>query len=155
MKKEENLEISPITGATSVLVETVNSKTSRICMDSGFMTNDDFKIENTELLKQYESSMPQLIKDNRYIDESLNQNWYLSSVQFTTGMIYPMPNSIDGYDWAFSPVVDIDPSESEKYPIPGKEGEFYTTKLDTDATERYTKYDFRGVCKRAGAVVEV
>jgi hypothetical protein len=75
MKKEENLETSPITGANSVLVETVNNKTSRICMDSGFMTNDDFKIENTELLEQYESSMPQLIKDNVYIDESLSYSW--------------------------------------------------------------------------------
>ena len=68
-------------------------------------------------------------------------------------MIYPMPNNQESYDWAFSPIVEIDLSQRMQYPKPGKEGEYYETKLDTDATERYSKDDFRSVCKRAGAVV--
>ena len=155
MKKEENLEISPITGKESVIVETLNGKTSKVCMDTGYMTNNDFAFDNKETLAKYEESMPQIIIDNKYKDESLKQWWYLTSIQFKTGMIYPMPNSTKGYDWAFSPVVQIPESEQSKFPIPGKEGEFYKTRLDTEATERYTNSDFRGVCKRAGAVVGI
>jgi len=155
MKKEENLEISPISNSKSVIVESVDGKTSRMCMDTGFMTNDDFSYKNKELIEQYEDSMPQLIKDNRFSDDALEQYWYLSSVQFTTGMIYPIPNNTGDYDWAFSPVVEIDLSERFNYPVPGKDGEYYETRLDTDATQRYTKDDFRAVCKAAGAVVEV
>ena len=152
-KKVDDLETSPITGKESVIVEVVNEKTCKICMDSGYMTNDDFSFNNKELIENYESSMPQIIIDNKYKDESLKQWWYLTSIQFTTGMIYPMPNSQGDWDWAFSPVVEIPEEEQNKFPIPGKEGEFYKTRLDTDATERYTKSDFRGVCKRAGAVI--
>tara|TARA_R100001015_G_C4634968_1_gene202889 strand:- start:4781 stop:5260 length:480 start_codon:yes stop_codon:yes gene_type:complete len=155
VKIPENLEVSPISGKESVIVETVNEKISRICMDSGYMTNDDFSFDNIELIEKYEESMPQIIIDNKYKDEDLQQWWYLTTVQFTTGMIYPMPNSTKGYDWAFSPVVQIPESEQSKFPIPGKEGEFYKTRLDTEATERYTNSDFRGVCKRAGAVVGI
>ena len=42
MKAEENLEISPISGKESVIVEVVDGKTSKVCMDTGYMTNDDF-----------------------------------------------------------------------------------------------------------------
>tara|TARA_Y100000004_G_C8894614_1_gene403568 strand:+ start:327 stop:788 length:462 start_codon:yes stop_codon:yes gene_type:complete len=153
MKAEENLEISPISGKESVIVEVVDGKTSKVCMDTGYMTNDDFSFDNTELLEKYEDSMPQIIVDNKYKDDDLKQFWYLTSIQFRTGMIYPMPNNQESYDWAFSPIVEIDLSQRMQYPKPGKQGEYYETKLDTDATERYSKDDFRSVCKRAGAVI--
>ena len=153
MKKEENLEISPISGKKSVIVETLNGKTSKVCMDTGYMTNNDFSFDNKEILKKYEESMPQIIIDTKYKDDDLQQFWYLTSIHFKTGMIYPMPNSHNEYDWAFSPIVEIDLSERMQYPKPGEEGKYYETKLDTDATERYSKDDFRGVCKRAGAVI--
>ena len=155
MKKEENLEISPISGKKSVIVETLNGKTSKVCMDTGYMTNNDFSFDNKEILKKYEESMPQIIIDTKYKDDDLQQFWYLTSIHFKTGMIYPMPNSHNEYDWAFSPIIEISGDERLKYPKPGKDGEYYDSKLDTDATERYSKDDFRGVCKRAGAVIEL
>ena len=69
-KKVDDLETSPITGKESVIVEVVNEKTSKICMDSGYMTNDDFSFNNKELIENYESSMPQIIIDNKYKDEA-------------------------------------------------------------------------------------
>ena len=111
MKAEENLEISPISGKESVIVEVIDGKTSKVCMDTGYMTNDDFSFDNTELLEKYEDSMPQIIVDNKYKDDDLKQFWYLTSIQFRTGMIYPMPNNQESYDWAFSPIVEIDLSQ--------------------------------------------
>ena len=67
VKIPENLEVSPISGKESVIVETVNEKISRICMDSGYMTNDDFSFDNIELIEKYEESMPQIIIDDKHI----------------------------------------------------------------------------------------
>ena len=155
MKKKEITEISPMTGKSSVIVEKVDGKISKICMDSGFMTNEDFAIENTEKLQKYEESMPQLIVDNKYKDDALGQYWYLTSVQFRTGMIYHQPCAHSTYEWAFSPVQSLDADEQKQYPVPGKHNEYYESRLATEATEIYQKYDFRGACKRAGAVMDV
>jgi len=128
--KTELTEKSPITGNDCVIVEIIDGKTSKICMESGFMTK----------LK----------------DEELGQYWYLTSVQFRTGMIYPQPNEKDAnnYEWAFTPIVELSDEEKKNYPIPGKEGEYYGTRLATEITETYKSDQFKHVCKRAGAVIE-
>ena len=36
-----------------------------------------------------------------------------------------------------------------------KHNEYYESRLATEATELYQKYDFRGACKRAGAIMDV
>ena len=56
-------------------VEIIDGKTSKICMESGFMTNTDFNIENKELLAKYEESMPELMIDTKLKDEELGQYW--------------------------------------------------------------------------------
>ena len=151
--KKDTTEISPFTGKESVIVEQVGDKTSKICMDSGFMTNEDFSIDNVELIEKYESSMPKLMIEKRYKDDDLGQYWYLTSIQFRTGMIYPQPSQQDDYEWCFSPVIELDPDEQKQYPVPGKEGEYYNTRLGTEHTEYYNKHDFTGACRRAGAIV--
>jgi len=151
--KKDTTEISPFTGKESVIVEIVDGKTSKICMDSGYMTNEDFSIDNTELINTYESSMPKLMIEKRYKDDDLGQYWYLTSIQFTTGMIYPQPDTVNEYEWCYSPVIKLDAEEQQQYPVPGKDGEFYNTRLGTEHTEYYTKYNFTAACRRAGAIV--
>jgi hypothetical protein len=151
--KKDTTENSPFTGKESVIVEIVDGKTSKICMDSGYMTNDDFNINNKEILSKYEESMPKLMIEKKYKDTELGQYWYLTSIQFKTGMIYPQPNTIDEYEWVFAPVIGLDADEQLQYPVPGKDGEFYNTRLATEHAEYYTKHNFQGACKRAGAII--
>ena len=154
--KTELTEKSPITGNDCVIVEIIDGKTSKICMESGFMTNDDFAIGNDELLAKYEETMPEIIVDSKLKDEELGQYWYLTSVQFRTGMIYPQPSEHDAnkYEWAFTPVIELSEKERLEYPVPGKEGEYYEQRLATEITETYKSDQFKAVCKRAGAVIE-
>jgi len=151
--KKEITETSPFTGKDSVIVEIVDGKTSKICMDSGYMTNVDFNYDNTDLILKYEESMPKLMIDLKYKDEHLGQYWYLTSIQFKTGMIYPQPCKHGEYEWSFSPVIELNEEEKLKYPIPEKDGEYYDTRLATEHSETYSKHDFTGACRRAGAVV--
>ena len=154
--KTEITEKSPITGNDCVIVEIIDGKTSKICMESGYMTNTDFDINNEELLAKYEESMPELMIDTKLKDEELGQYWYLTSVQFRTGMIYPQPseNDVNKYEWAFTPVIELSEEEKLQYPKPGKDDEYYDTRLATEITETYKSDQFKAVCKRAGAVIE-
>ena len=60
----------------------------------------------------------------------------------------------NNYEWAFTPIVELSDEEKKNYPIPGKEGEYYGTRLATEITETYKSDQFKHVCKRAGAVIE-
>jgi len=155
MIKKEKTEISPITGTDAVIVEHVNEVESKVCMDSGFMTTGDFKFENVDKLNKYEESMPQLMIDTKYKDIDLGQYWYLTTIQFKTGMIYPQPNGQSSYEWAFTPVVQLDEEEKLQYPVPGKHNEYYESRLATEHTELYKKYNFKAACLRAGAVINM
>ncbi len=151
--KKDTTEISPFTGKESVIVEIVDGKTSKICMESGYMTNEDFGFDNKDLLAKYEETMPKLMIETKYKDEDISQYWYLTSIQFRTGMIYPQPNKIDEYEWVFAPIIELDADEQKQYPVPGKDEEFYNTRLGTEHAEYYTKLGFTAACRRAGAVV--
>jgi hypothetical protein len=154
--KTEITEKSPITGNDCVIVEVIDGKTSKICMESGYMTNSDFNFANTDKLAKYEESMPELMIDTKLKDEDISQFWYLTSVQFRTGMIYPQPSEVDvnKYEWAFTPIIELSEEEKLNYPVPGKDGEYYNTRLATEITETYKSDQFKAVCKRAGAVIE-
>ena len=44
--------------------------------------------------------------------------------------------------------------EQKQYPIPDKDGEFYTTKLDVENAETYGQYEFLQACKEMGITVD-
>jgi len=155
MIKKEKTELSPITGKDSVIVEHVNGVESRVCMESGFMTTGDFSFSNVEKLAKYEESMPQLIVDTKYKDDDLEQYWYLTTIQFKTGMIYPQPTKHSEYEWAFTPIMQLDAEAKLQYPVPGKHNEYYESRLATEHTELYQKYNFNAACQRAGAVINI
>ena len=154
MEKTDLTEISPITGNTSVIVETDdNGVESRICMDSGYTTTSKYKI-GSKHIEEYEQTTAKVIKELRYEDKKLNQYWYLTTVMFTHGMIYP-DGDLENWQWCYAPIIELNEEESKNYPIPGKDGEFYTSRLGVDVAEFYPKDRFAEVCIRAGIAKEV
>ena len=87
--KSDLTEISPFTDKKSVIVEKTDTGIeTRICMDTGYTTNSDYKI-GSENIKKVEESTSRLIKELRFSDILLNQYWYPTTAMFSTGMIYP------------------------------------------------------------------
>ena len=144
---------SPFTGEKSVVVEEYNGVETRICMDTGFTTNSQYKIGSTEI-EEFESTTAELIKNLRFTDEDLGQYWYPTTVMFTRGIIYP-EGGLKDWMWVYAPIVELTEEEKKEYPVPGKEGEYYETRVATDLAERYQPTDFRSVCKRVGLAKEV
>lgn len=149
----DTTETSPFTGEKSVIVEEYNGIETRICMDTGFTTNSEYKVGSNKI-EEFEATTAELIKNLRFTDEKLSQYWYPTTVMFTKGMIYP-EGGLKDWSWVYAPIVELTEEEKAEYPIPGKEGEFYETRIATDMAERYAPKDFRSVCKRVGLAQEV
>ena len=144
---------SPFTNKKSVVVEEYNGVETRICIDTGYTTNSQYKI-GSEKIDEFESTTSELIRNLRYTDWKLGQYWYPTTVMFTNGIIYPEGGLTD-WVWVYAPIVELSEEEKKDYPVPGKEGEYYETRVAVDVAERYDHKDFRSVCKRVGLAKDV
>ena len=124
---------------------------SYMCFNCGFMCNSHYtegnldKVENTS----------QLVNELKFLDEERQIYWYPSVVNMgPKGVIYPEGNT-ENWVWKYAEVVEVPKEEQEQYPIPGKDGEFYTEKLDVENAETYGQYEFLDACKKMGITMEL
>jgi hypothetical protein len=146
-------EISPITGNKCVLVEadeTTNIE-SRICMESGYTTNERLKIDSDDITR-YESTITEFMCTMKYVDEELGCIWYPTFINLPNGMVYCEPKD-DKLVWKTANVIEISEVERLKYPIPNKEGEYFTSRLDVENAKTYDKYDFKSALDELYSIV--
>ncbi len=136
-------EISPITGNKCVIVEADENTNieSRICMESGYSTADTLK-QGSNTIEKYEQGLSKFMCEKKFIDETSGLIWYPSFMQLPTGMLYCDEDSNSQLQWKVAGVVEITEKDRQKYPIPGKSDEYFTTRLDVDSAKTYDKYDF-------------
>jgi len=139
---------SPFTNKKSVVVESDGNNETRLCMDTGFTTSSEYKI-NSEKIEEFESTTSELIRTLRYTDEELGQYWYPTTIMFSDGVIYPSGHHTN-WNWSFSPIIPISKEERENYPVPGKDGSFYDTRLATEQSKVFAHTQFREVCMSVG-----
>jgi len=126
---------------------------SYLCMKTGFSTNSKLKIGSSELTEELNKS-PELIRAVQFYDEDLDLVWIPTIMNIpNVGMLFPEGN-LEGWGWSFAPIVDIPEDEREKYPVPEKDGEFYTNKLDIDNTKKYQKNEFDKALIDMGVISE-
>ena len=112
------------------------------------MSHSNYTLENMDNIKH----TTKLIKDLSFEDTERNIFWYPSVVNMgKLGIIYPDGTPQD-WAWKMARVVEVDEDEKEKYPIPGKDGEYYTERLDIDNALEFGQYEFLSACKAMGIV---
>tara|TARA_R100000005_G_C4988061_1_gene195900 strand:+ start:597 stop:1052 length:456 start_codon:yes stop_codon:yes gene_type:complete len=142
-------EKSPFTNRVAVIVEKDdNAGVSKMCMDTGYNTNSNLTIGNDQV-KEFESRSPKIILETRYEDKLLGQYWYLTTIVMEHAMLYP-EGTKENYQWVYAPVVQIPKDEQIKYPIPGRDGEYYQTRLGIEIAEKFPRDKFMDACKRMG-----
>ena len=121
---------------------------SYMCFNCGFMSNSNYTDENMDKIQQ----TSQLVKDLSVKDYDRNIWWYPSVVNMgKLGIIFP-EGSIDNWVWKFASVVKVDEEDKEKYPVPGKDGEYYTERLDVENAAEFGQYEFLHACRTMGIV---
>jgi len=136
-------EISPITGNLCVVVE-ADPKVGRVsylCMESGYTTTDLLQ-EGSEYLENHEAQLTELMTTVRYVDKETRLVWYPTFMQMPGGMLYPDGSQTE-LKWKVANVIPVPDEEKLQYPVPGKEGEYFTSKLDVDNANIYDKTDFK------------
>ena len=141
--KTEYDEISPFSKQKTVLVEADEHTNveSRICLATGYTTRDDWKA-GSDKLNQFESHITELMNETKYEDPELGTIWYLSTMSTPAAVLYPA-GSANRWAWQVSPVEYLTGDDRKKYPIPGKENEYYTSRLATEKAEDFETSDFK------------
>ena len=136
-------EISPITGNKCVVVEADADANiqSYLCMESGYTTTDQL-IKDGPYVEKHEENLTELMLDAKHEDEETGLVWYPTFMQMPGGMLYP-EGTVRELKWKVAKVIPIFGEERLKYPVPGKEGEYYTSKLDVDNANIYDTNDFK------------
>ena len=159
-KEQEQLKAdydaySPVTGNFCVLAEAdeTTNVTSYMCMESGYCTTDKLIIGSTEVEK-YEESITELMRDARIEDDESGFVWHPSFLQFPFGMLYIAGSGAHDMHWEVAEVVSITGEERLKYPIPGQEGQYFTSKLDVDNAKVFDKLDFENALDALYSIVQ-
>lgn len=121
------------------------------CMNCGFTTNSLMKLD-TEKYKEIYEKLPELYKDLCYTDND-NYVWIPMVINHPKqGIVFVDGSSID--DWCWTAVLEVPIPEEEKFrfPIPGKQGEFYSHKIDMNTKQQFPRDQFVGGLLYIGAI---
>ena len=135
--------ISPITGNKCVVVEADEKANiqSYLCMESGYTTTDQLTKEGS-YIEQHESNLTDLMLDVKYEDEETDLVWYPTFMQMPGAMLYP-DGTVNNLKWKVAKVIPLFGDDRLQFPIPGKDGEYFTSKLDVDNANIYNTGDFK------------
>ena len=140
----------PHCGSDNCFAEPHGEIESKLCMGCG-MTYSGIK-KGSDLEKEMDSKSPKIIKELK--KTAGEEVWYPSTIQIRNkGMIFPVGTATD-WKWACAKVVSIPLFERMNFPIEGREGEYYETRLDVESAKEFTSGEFIGACKELGLVKE-
>jgi len=124
---------------------------SYMCFNCGFMSSSHYTKENADKVE----NTSQLVNDLKFFDEERKIHWFPSVVNMgPKGIIFPEGN-VEHWVWKYATLIEIPKEEQEQYPIPDKDGEFYTEKLDVENAQTFGQYEFLDACKLMGITTEL
>ena len=123
-------------------VEEVNQDIKTyFCYGCGFQTNSLMK-EGESFYEEQLSILPELYKDLLFTDEE-GKIWMPTTINVPTqGMVFANGSSKEQWNWAAVKAVPVTEEEKEKYPIPGKQGEYYERRMDMTTLEGFPEREF-------------
>ena len=146
----DNLETCPCDRKSDALyVYEQGPNKVKQCYGCGFCTNSYMKIDEKFFEEQLES-LPELYKDLVWEDED-GYKWMPSIINLPeTGMVFANGTNINNWMWASVKAVEVKEEEKEKFPIPGKKGQFYKHRMDMETMKMFSQYDFIEAMDYAG-----
>lgn len=153
MESNNSKVVCPHCGSHNCFHEEVgDGLTSYLCMGCGYTSNDLFKT-GTEELQAYEQPMPELYKAVKFEDTERGITWYPTVLNVPSlGIVFVDGTTPEDWRWKAAAAVDVADNEKEKYPVPGKPGEFYTKRLDMNTAKDFERTQFTEACKYVGLI---
>ena len=127
---------------------------SYLCLKCGYTTNSYFTKKSESLQNSFDTA-PTLIKELQFFDKKRKLVWIPCVLNMgKRGIIFPR-GSRNNWQWNYAKVVDIKKENQDKYPVVGKEGEFYKSRLDVENALTFEWDDFIGACEEMGITTEL
>tara|TARA_R110001583_G_scaffold13766_1_gene58641 strand:- start:20973 stop:21362 length:390 start_codon:yes stop_codon:yes gene_type:complete len=108
----------------------------KLNLDDGYFTRNVF-LNDSKACVLYEDTITQLVKDTKKVIG--DRTWYLTTIALPAGILFP-DGTVDKYDWVVAPIADIDSDESAQYPVPGKSGEYYRTRVGIENAKKFIQF---------------
>ena len=129
-----------------------NNVTSYLCLRCGYTSNSLLK-QDSKSLEKVMKTTPQLAKDLQIYDYTRELYWIPTVINMgDRGIIYP-EGTTNNWKWKYAKVVDVPKNKQKAYPIPDKDGEYYTTMLDVENAQEFENTEFLEACKAMGITV--
>jgi len=141
-------------GSDACYVEEVNQDVKTyFCYGCGFQTNSLMK-EGEIFFEEQINILPELYKDLISKDKN-GVMWMPSTVNLPQqGMIFANGPSKTDWGWAAVKAVPVTEEDKEKYPIPGKPGEFYEWRMDMTTLQMFSERDYIEALSYIGVLPE-
>ena len=131
-------------------VQEVNDKIKNYhCYGCGFQTNS-LMMKNERYFKEQLELLPNLYKELMGEDYE-GKIWMPSMVNLPKqGMVFANGKNGDDWKWAAVKAVPVKEEEKSKYPIPGKENEFYEFRMDMETLTEYEEHNYMDALEYIG-----
>lgn len=138
----DNLTTCDRCGSDACYTQEVNESIKNyFCYGCGFQSNS-VMIKDSDFFNEQLEMLPNLHKELMGEDES-GKIWMPITINLPEkGMVFANGPSIENWKWAAVKAVPVKEEEKEKYPIPGKKGEFYKWRMDMDTLTEFEEKDF-------------
>ena len=111
------------------------------CYGCGFITNS-LLVKDSKFFEEQMELLPNLYKELMGEDDD-GKIWMPSTVNIPSkGMVFANGKSSDSWKWSAVLAVEVKTDEKEKYPIPGKEGEYYEWRMDMEGMKEFKESDY-------------
>jgi len=150
----DNLITCTRCGSDACYVEEVNQDIKTyFCYGCGFQSNSLMK-SDSEFLNQQNETLPELYKDLFFEDEN-GMIWMPSAINLPQqGMIFANGTNSNEWKWSAVNAVPVTEDEKTKYPIPGKEGQFYEWRMDMTTISHFDERGFIDALSYIGVLPE-
>lgn len=147
--------ICPVDGGGNCFHERLAEGDVYMSFDCGFASNSHYKI-GSEAIKKVLESAPQLVKDLAFDDKSRGIVWIPSVIQIPgKGIVFPDGVSTEKWGYRYAPEVEIPEDEQKDWPIPGRDGKYYTSRVDMEQSTPYKWDEFRDAIANLGLVKDL
>ena len=98
--------------------------------------------KDSQFLEEQMELLPNLYKELMGEDKE-GKVWMPATINIPKqGMVFANGTSAENWNWGAVLSIPVKEDEREKYPIPGKTGEFYDKRMDMDTIKEFEEGDF-------------
>ena len=129
-------------GSDAAYVDEVNQDIKTyFCYGCGFQTNSLMK-EGEDFYNTQIEILPELYKYLIHTDKD-GKIWMPSAINIPDqGMVFANGSNSTNWGWSAVKAIPVSEEEKEKYPIPGKQGEYYSYRMDMTTIKNFTERDY-------------